>query len=124
MSIRGLTDGPLTGGVYRLLNRPADVLDRLQAAGWRAGVAADVTTAAAFYQEVATALGFPAWFGGNLDALWDCLTDLTEPTALLLTGWPDLARNEPGRWTRILGVLFERTEVSPPFAVVLVGGAA
>ena len=30
--------------------------------------------------------GFPDWYGGNLDALHDCLTDITEPTELVIRG--------------------------------------
>lgn len=29
-------------------------------------------------------LQFPEWFGGNMDALYDCLTDLDEPTHVIL----------------------------------------
>ena len=31
-------------------------------------------------------LAFPAYFGRNLDALHDCLTDVSTPTRLILTG--------------------------------------
>lgn len=27
-------------------------------------------------------LRFPLWYGNNLDALYDCLTDIQEPTAI------------------------------------------
>ena len=29
-------------------------------------------------QAIGRALGFPAWYGANLDALYDCLTDLVD----------------------------------------------
>jgi RNAse (barnase) inhibitor barstar len=32
---------------------------------------------AEFLERTAAALGFPAWFGGNWDALFDCLADLS-----------------------------------------------
>lgn len=32
-------------------------------------------------------LAFPEWFGGNLDALYDCLTSLETPVALEMHGW-------------------------------------
>ena len=32
---------------------------------------------------LAEQLDFPAWYGGNLDALYDCLTDLTEETSVI-----------------------------------------
>lgn len=33
---------------------------------------------------LAKALDFPAWYGNNLDALFDCLTTLSEETTLML----------------------------------------
>jgi RNAse (barnase) inhibitor barstar len=35
------------------------------------------TDKAAFLECTATALGFPEWFGGNWDAFFDCLADLS-----------------------------------------------
>ena len=33
-------------------------------------------------EQLAEALEFPDWYGENLDALYDCLTDLGEPVCL------------------------------------------
>ena len=33
----------------------------------------------------AESLALPPYYGGNLDALFDCLTDISEPTTLILT---------------------------------------
>lgn len=43
-------------------------------------------TAERVYDYLAEELRFPAWFGRNLDALHDCLTDIGAPTRLVLTG--------------------------------------
>lgn len=70
--------------------------------------------------EALTALGevleFPAHFGHNLDALWDCLRDLDEPLVLIWAGSDALDRLafEP-----IIDVLQERADQGG-FAVVLV----
>ena len=40
----------------------------------------------AVYDYLQKELAFPAWFGRNLDALHDCLTDIGTPTRLILTG--------------------------------------
>lgn len=40
----------------------------------------------AVYDYLTEELGFPAYFGRNLDALHDCLTDVGTPTRLILTG--------------------------------------
>ncbi len=120
-----LTDGSRTGGVYRVLGEPATVAARLRSAGWRVGVAATGSGTGvddgvdALYRAIGDALGFPDWFGANLDALWDCLTDLAEPTALVLPAWGRFATARPDRWSRVLAVLRERSEVDPPFSLVL-----
>lgn len=41
---------------------------------------------AALHALLARALSFPAWYGGTLDALYDCLTDVTEDVTLTLDG--------------------------------------
>ena len=43
-------------------------------------------TAEDLHCELAEGLRFPAWYGGNLDALHDCLTDLPEPKELIVRG--------------------------------------
>ena len=39
-------------------------------------------TAEDLHRALAEGLHFPAWYGGNLDALHDCLTDLSDPVHL------------------------------------------
>ncbi len=34
------------------------------------------------HEYIAGKMSFPAYYGHNLDALYDCLTDITEPTAV------------------------------------------
>jgi len=91
----------------------------LHAAGWRAVVVPPTATPAAFYRALATALELPGWFGANLDALWDSLNDLAQPTAVVLDRWQVFARSQPATWHRVLGVLRERTQQPPAFAVML-----
>ena len=43
-------------------------------------------SAEAVYDYLAKEMAFPVWFGRNLDALHDCLTDIGAPTHLILTG--------------------------------------
>ena len=45
-----------------------------------------IESAEDLHREIAQGLAFPAWYGGNLDALHDCLTDLSEPSELILRG--------------------------------------
>ena len=43
-----------------------------------------------FHSVLARELAFPAWYGNNLDALHDCLTDIREDTRIRLVHWESL----------------------------------
>ena len=49
------------------------------------------------HARIAAALDFPDWYGHNLDALMDCLTDL-EDTAVTIVGYEDLPFDAAGFW--------------------------
>ena len=44
-----------------------------------------------FHGLLAEVLSFPEWYGNNLDALYDCLTDICQPTHLILENWDPLS---------------------------------
>ena len=69
----------------------------------------------------ATALSFPDHYGGNLDALRDCLRDLSTPTVLLWEGWGSLARAEPNAFEKVCRVLGKRADGDPSLEVLLRG---
>ncbi len=50
----------------------------------------------ALHMALQSGLDFPAWYGRNLDALYDCLTDLHQKTCLILLGWDSLGTWEQG----------------------------
>ena len=114
-----LTDGSLTPGIYRLLGTPEVIGAALAAVGWHAVVVPPSSGVSEFYAALSLALPLPAYFGRNLDALWDSLNDLDRPTALILADWTLLARARPENWARLLDVLAERCATAPAFAVVL-----
>lgn len=116
----GPDDRP-TGGIRRL-RRPSPVA-RLSAAGWRVAELGEVTDPAGFHTAIAAALGFPAHYGANLDALWDCLADLDGPTALLWTGWQALADADPPWWGRLSDLLTDRADEQPALLVLLQPGS-
>ena len=118
----GIPAGLVRGnpGVYRLRHPPQDLVHRLSEHGWTTGFLAHVTDRAGVLAGISTALGFPDHFGNNLDALWDCLTDLTRPTALIWADWQDFAVYHADDWARLRHVLGERVTQEPPFAVILV----
>ena len=68
---------------------------------------------------LARELAFPAWYGGNLDALFDCLTELPQETKLILTGWKALQENLGDYAVRLICVLHQANEENPQFQVDL-----
>jgi RNAse (barnase) inhibitor barstar len=66
------------GGVYQLVRKPEEVEHAAKEAGlavFRIDIA-NAQDKQDFLSRVAKALSFPDWFGGNWDALNDCLRDL------------------------------------------------
>ena len=80
MSTAGLVDGSLTPGVYRVLGPAGTISAALTEAGWVSPVVPPTVTTGQFYRGLGDAMGWPGYFGANLDALWDALTDLSRPT--------------------------------------------
>ncbi len=66
---------------------------------------------------LAEALDLPEYYGRNLDALYDCLTELG-PTELTLEG-PELLREAGGYAEMILNVILEAAEGNPYLTTVL-----
>lgn len=66
---------------------------------------ADLVTVGGFHTAIAAALGFPAYYGRNLDALADCLSDCTGSQVLLWDDWGVFARTEPRAAAIVLGLL-------------------
>lgn len=54
---------------------------------------------AELHKAFADALSFPDYYGNNLDALHDCLTDISEETRLRLLNWAD-AEEKLGSYAR------------------------
>ena len=48
---------------------------------------APIKTAKDFHRELAQALEFEDYYGNNLDALFDCLTDIHQEQELVLLNW-------------------------------------
>lgn len=95
-----LTD-PARSGVYRT-RQGTEVEDAVR--GTRLDLAHAELGGAdgkeALLERLALALGFPAWFGGNWDALEDCLGDLGwrggDGHVILFTGYEDLPADDLG----------------------------
>ena len=125
-----LTDATRSG-VYRVA-RSEEVLDA--ARGTRLDVAQadlrDTNDKATLLERMAQALGFPGWFGGNWDALEDCLGDLSwrpgEGHVLLFGGYEELPPDELGVLLDVLSACaaFWAQRQRPFFAVFVDPGQA
>ena len=56
----------------------------------------NLESARALPRRIADCLSLPEWYGHNLDALYDCLTEIGAPTHLVLVGWDDNLPFSPG----------------------------
>lgn len=81
-------------------------------------------TKAGTLEAFADVLDFPAWFGGNLDALADCLHHLASTTAgeweLVVDGTAALSREDPRTAAVLRGLLGEVALAHPRFHVTVV----
>lgn len=114
-------------GVYRT-TRSDEILDAAQGSALRIVriSLAQASGKQALLERVARALEFPQWFGGNWDALEDCLTDLSWSKAgghvLLIEGAEGLAGDERGIFIDILASAAAWwAERRRPFFAVFVG---
>lgn len=74
-----------------------------------------IETPGQLHSAFAGALEFPAWYGKNLDALYDCLTSLSEETEIILTAFSSL----PGFANGFRRVLLDAEEENPNLKVSL-----
>lgn len=84
-----------------------------------------VTSTAEALDAIGAAMNFPAWYGRNLDALYDCLTDLSwQPPGehvLVWTGYQELEAADPDGYLAVLAVLDDAAAASSgrPLSVLL-----
>ena len=57
---------------------------------------AGITEPEVFHDALVEALVLPDWYGTNLDALYDCLTSITEETCITLRHFDNLGRQFSG----------------------------
>ncbi|MTD58879.1 barstar family protein [Amycolatopsis pithecellobii] len=100
LSIKILTDQARARGAYLhvMAGHPVDKLSTMDA--------------------IATALSFPEWFGRNLDALYDCLTDLSwlpsGEHVLIWSGSDELKAADPRAYLAIRSVLSDAERAMAP----------
>ena len=70
------------------------------------------------HQALAALLRLPDWYGGNLEALHDCLTDITEPTELTVRNGAALEEALGGYAAALRQVLADCAAENGAFSVV------
>ena len=75
---------------------------------------AAVGSMARLHRLLAEQLDFPDWYGGNLDALYDCLTELTDTAVVFV----DLRRAEGTYFDKVLQVFWEAAEGNPCLTIL------
>lgn len=73
------------------------------------------------HESLAAALGFPAYYGHNLDALYDCLTDLPE-TQLVIEDCDQAAAEMPEKWPGFLSVFSDAAKANSALEIILLPG--
>ena len=72
-----------------------------------------MATRAEAHAHIAKRLRLPDWYGGNLDALNDCLGEIGTPTRLVLHNAERLENLPDGYGVRLLGVFERGAEHNP-----------
>ena len=72
-----------------------------------------VTSMEEIHKSLAEQLGFPEWYGGNLDALHDCLTDLHEDVDVSIVHSDALLETLGPAFVRLSRVLSDAADENP-----------
>jgi ribonuclease inhibitor len=73
-----------------------------------------ITDRKLLHQTLAASLDFPDWYGNNLDALYDCLTDIREETKIMIQNSANLETNL-GRYANSLYRVLNNVSKDNPF---------
>lgn len=79
-----------------------------------------------FHEYVSKKLNFPGYYGYNLDAFWDCITDEGQssmPRRLVVEGLSDLKGRQPQLYKGFMECLNDYAAEFPEREVVLRGGS-
>ncbi len=126
--LRSVLSGDTTPGLFEWRGDAAtDIAGAGRSAGW---VVREIDTreahdSAEMYDQIAAAWELPAWFGRNLDALWDVLGDLAvAPLLVVWTGYGDLADVDPQLAQTVLELLRDASTQAQAIAVVVLQAPA
>ena len=83
---------------------------------------AQIADMEALHTALAETFGFPAWYGRNLDALHDLLTEPMEPVTLTIYDWDALVEALGEKASALRRVLNDAGQENPNLTVLLLGG--
>lgn len=122
-TLHSLLAGETAAGLFAWRgNASHDIGDDGRSAGWvvRELDTRQVRDSAELYDQIASAWDLPAWFGRNLDALWDVLGDLAASRLLVVwTGYGELAEVDPDLAQTVLELLRDASTQARAIAVVV-----
>ena len=78
-----------------------------------------VTSMAEIHRTLADELSFPDWYGGTLDALHDCLSELNEAACISFLHADRLAETLGTAYARLCRVLSDSAEENPYLTIQL-----
>jgi ribonuclease inhibitor len=64
-------------------------------------------------------LHFPEWYGRNLDALYDCLTDISEDTKITIINWEQARENLGSHAQALQNVLEDAGKANPQLKICI-----
>ena len=71
------------------------------------------------HETLAEQLELPDWYGRNLDALWDCLTEESAPVSICITDPTALQANLGDYYGLLLRVLEEASDVKENLTLMI-----
>lgn len=71
------------------------------------------------HDELQAALSLPGYYGRNLDALHDCLTDIGRPTQITLVNASAMLQGAQGYGARLAAVLLQSAAENPRLTVTI-----
>ncbi len=111
--------------MLRYVADAARALDEARGRGALAHLVGPVTSKADALDAIGAALSFPSWYGRNLDALYDCLVDLSWQPAgehvLIWAGHDQFEAADPAGYRAVVAVLDDATAARSgrPLSVLL-----
>ena len=78
----------------------------------------EITDKSSLHNRLREKLSLPSWYGNNLDALYDVLTDMEVPACIHFLGWEKAVRRFPSYMKAFRKVLSDAEKDNPGLSIV------